>query len=231
MRRIAAMLLLLGCVAAAPKTAAQLDSQEVLTRYLAALGKTAPAHTVVFDYSVSQAGPHVIEQRHRVYRSGAVQRDEISYVDGQQLKPPNIRVFRREDRYAVNRLAPRPPTYFFLFQGVKKTGKHLTYAYRTVALRPSVFSVESVSIDGFSFLPSAIHFKTQGGIARGSGAVMYAQSGRYWVPVLATVTAKIASHAAAERIVWSAYRFPKNLPRSTFEQPRPLPSSSLAPVP
>lgn len=231
MRCIAAMLLALSALGAGPRTAVQLDSQEVLTRYLAALGKTVPAHTVVFDYSVSQAGPHVIEQRHRVYRSGAVERDEISYVDGQQIKPPNIRIIRHEDRYAVNRLAPRPQTYFFLFQGVKRTGKHLTYAYRTLPLRASVFIVESVSIDGLTFLPAAIHFKTQGGIARGSGVVMYAKSDRYWVPVLATVAAKVAGHAAAERIVWSGYRFPKSLPHSTFAQPRPLPSSSLAPVP
>ena len=160
-----------------------------------------------------------------------MQRDEITYVDGQVIKPPNIRIIRHEDRYSVYRLAPRPPTYFFLFQGTSKAGKHLMYSYRTLPLRASVFAVESISIDGLTFLPAAIHFKTRAGIARGSGVVMYARSDRYWVPVLASVSAKIAGHPAQERIVWSGYRFPKDLPRSTFAQPRPLPSSSLAPIP
>jgi hypothetical protein len=228
MRGVGAVLLMLGLVAAAPRTP-QMDSQEVLARYLAALSKTPQAHTVVFEYSISQAGPHVIEQRHRVYRSGAVQRDEITYVDGQAIKPPNIRIIRHEDRYSVHRLAPRPQTYFFLFAGTSKTGKHLTYSYRTVPLRASVFAVVSVSIDGLTFLPAAIHFKTRGGMAAGSGVVMYAKSDRYWMPVLASVSAKIRGHPAQERIVWSSYRFPKNLPASTFRQPRPLPSPSVAP--
>lgn len=228
-RRIAMMLLLAGALAVAPRTPAQLDSQEVLARYVAALEKTALPRTVVFDYSISQAGPHVIEQRHRIYRSGTVQRDEISYVDGQAINPPHIRIIRHEDRYVVGRLAPRPGSYFFLFQGVKKLGKHLGYMYRTVPLRAATFTVESVYIDGLTYLPTAIHFKTQGGIARGSGVVMYAKFDRYWVPVLAAVNATLAGHPAQERIVWSGYRFPKNLPQSTFEQPRPLPTSSVAP--
>ncbi len=228
---IVLFLLLIGAIGAAPRSTAQLDSQEVLFRYLAALAKSTAPSVVVFDYSISQAGPRVIEQRHRVYRNGAVQRDEISYVDGQPIRPPNIRIIRHEDRYSVKRLAPTPQGYFFLFQGVRKTGKHLAYLYRTVPLRTAAFAVESVTVDGLTYLPTAINFKTQSGIARGRGAVTYAKSDRYWVPVLATVTAKLGQHFARERIAWSGYRFPKNLPQSTFTQPRPLISPSLPPVP
>ncbi len=224
------LLLCTSLLGAGPNSKIQLDSQVVLTRYFAALAKSAVPRTVVFDCSISQAGPHVIEQRHRIYRSGPVQRDEIYYVDGQSLKPPNTRIIRHEDHYVVQRLAPTIQHYAFLFVGMNKTGKHFTYDYKTIALHPAPFLVESVAIDAGTFLPVAIRFKVRGTIAQGSGVIVYARSDRYWVPVLATVNAKLRGHSARERIAWSAYRFPKNLPRSTFQQPRPLPSPSLAPA-
>ncbi|MDQ2872939.1 MAG: hypothetical protein M3R35_07425, partial [Candidatus Eremiobacteraeota bacterium] len=124
-----AAVLLLG--AAAP---AELDSQLVLARYAAALAAQPAAQNLIFTYTVSQAGPHNIEQQHRIYRSGGRVRDETLTVDGQGLKQKITRIARYRDRYAILRLAPREAEYTFLFLAAARNGKHYDYTYETIPL-------------------------------------------------------------------------------------------------
>jgi hypothetical protein len=84
-----------------------------------------------------------------------------------------------------------------------------------------------MTIDGTSFLPSEIRFKSASGSMNGTGAVTFSRSGKYWVPVTASVQATVAGKPARERITFSAYQFPRSLPKSTFQSPRPLPTPVL----
>ncbi len=78
---------------------------------------------VVYTYTVSQIGPSNIEQRHQIYRSGTDVRDETLSVDGIPLARKLVRFSRREDRYAVDRFAPRTVAYELLFLGTAKDGR------------------------------------------------------------------------------------------------------------
>lgn len=196
-----------------------LDSQVVLDRYSAALSNLAAPKAVIFSYSVSQAGPTNLEQRHRIYRSGIEVRDEIFEVNGLPLKRRLVRVRRRNDPYAVSVLAPRTDDYELLFVRVQRDGSHLDYVYKTAPLRESTsgFVVDRVVIDGHSYLPRVIDFHTSNGTgSSGAGTVDFAGFGTYWMPTLATVSAVVAGTIARERIVFSDYDFPPALPRSTF---------------
>src|SRR5947209_6644428 len=66
----AAVLTAVYAVASAAIPGVPLDSQDVLLRYQRALVALPTPKTVIFTYSVSQAGPRDLEQTHRVYRSG-----------------------------------------------------------------------------------------------------------------------------------------------------------------
>lgn len=198
-------------------TIVQLDSQVVLDRYFARLNLIEQPKAVIFQYSVSQSGPNNIEQTHRVYRSGGMQRDETLAVDGVALKPSSIRISTYRDRYAIETLAPRAALYTFLFLRADRVAHHIEYRYSALPLaRLRGFAATSFTIDGDSYLPSAIGFSTARGAASGVGTVSYAKAGRYWMPVEVTVTARIARKPARERIVWSQYRFPSAMPKSTF---------------
>ncbi|MEO6913897.1 MAG: hypothetical protein ABI182_07755 [Candidatus Baltobacteraceae bacterium] len=208
-------LLLVGAVPKAPLV--QLDSQVVLERYFAELNIVEQPKAVIFQYSISQSGPNNIEQTHRVYRSGATQRDETLAVDGVALKPPSIRISKYHDRYTIQTLAPRPGLYTFLFLRAHRVANHLEYTYSALPLAPlGGFAVTSFTIDGSSYLPSALGFRSVNGATSGAGTVAYAKAGHYWMPLLATVTARIAGKPARERIAWSQYRFPSAMPQSTF---------------
>jgi hypothetical protein len=74
---------------------APLDSQYVLQRYAIAVQAVATPKNVVFTYSVSQAGPANIEQRHQIYRSGSNVRDELLAVDGLALARKRVKFARR----------------------------------------------------------------------------------------------------------------------------------------
>ena len=78
LRAAVAALALFAWLGAAP---VQLDSQYVLQRYALAVQTVAVPKVVVYSYTVSQVGPSNIEQRHRVYRSGADVRDETVWID------------------------------------------------------------------------------------------------------------------------------------------------------
>jgi hypothetical protein len=209
----------------------ELDSQVVLQRYALALDDVAQPKAVVFRYTVSQAGPANLEQRHIVYRSGLDVRDETLAVDGVALAQKSVRFSQYEDRYAVARMAPRSAGYQLLFLQAVKDGRHLDYVYEaTPLIRTSAAWIDRVTIDGVKFLPRVLHFHTSGADAQGTGEVEYAGVGKYWVPLIATAEASVNGKPARERIVFSDYRFPDGMPRSTFQSPKPLPAMTLPPI-
>jgi len=59
--------------------------------------------------------------------------------------------------------------------------------------------------------------------------VTFGRVQKYWLVQTASATATYAKLAAEERITVSRYRFPTNLPPSTFARPRPLPTFHPAP--
>lgn len=205
-----------------------LDSQLVLERYARHLLTAETPKTLVFTYAVSQAGPQSIEQSHRIYRSGELVRDETLQVDGQNLKVKITRISRYRNRYTLESLAPRMTEYAFLFLRSERAGNHYTYTYKAVPLGASGrFVVLGMTVDGRSFLPSEIRFKTISATESGTGEISFAQAGRYWVPTGAAVRAVISGKPARERITFTSYQFPRRLPKSTFQAPRPLPTPAL----
>lgn len=205
----------------------------VLTRYNAGLATARKPASVVFQYTVEQLGLHNFEQTHRVYRSGASERDETVVVDGHTLQYPSIRIFaKRSDRYDVAAVAPRPGPYRFTFSGVRRGAGSATYVYKTARVTRGAFAVSEVEVDGRAFLPSVVRFKISGNGARGSGELRFGRSQSYWLVRQATVSARLTNGASAhERITWSNYQFPVSLPPSTFTQPRAVPTPPLAPTP
>lgn len=225
---VAAAIAALALLGAVPLN---LDSQLVLQRYELAMGDLQSPKTMIFNYSVSQLGPTDIEQNHVIYRSGFDVRDETITVEGIPLKPKIVNFAHREDRYAIARLAPRSSTYAMLFVRTVRDGSHLDYRYDATPLAgASGFVVTGLVIDGITYLPREIDFTTSSGAAQGYGELLYGKSGKYWVPMLVSVQARVDGKDARERIVWGAYRFPPALPASTFVPPRPLPLATLPPI-
>lgn len=215
-------------IAAAAIASAPLDSQAVLQRYASKLLAAEVPKTLVFSYAVSQAGPQSIEQSHRMYRSGDLVRDETLAVDGQSLKVKITRIARYRNRYTIETLAPRMTEYAFLFLRTVRSGNRYAYQYKAVPLGATgPFTVLGMTIDGRTFLPSEIRFRSAGGNMTGTGTVSFGSSGKYWVPTSAAVQATIAGKPARERITFSSYQFPRSLPKSTFQAPRPLPTPVL----
>lgn len=215
-------------VAAAALSTAPLDSQVVLQRYASRLLTLEAPKTLVFTYSVSQAGPQALEQSHRIYRSGELVRDETLQVDGQSLKSKRTRIARYRNRYTIETLAPRMTEYAFFFVRSVHTGGDYSYVYKAVPLGATgAFVIEGMTIDGRAFLPTEIRFKTAAGKTKGSGSITFAKSGKYWVPTTAAVQATVAGKPARERITFTSYQFPQSLPKSTFLSPKKLPQPVL----
>jgi hypothetical protein len=214
--------------ASPPPGLTELDSQVVVNRYAQALAKLEEPKTAVFTYSVSQAGFHILEETHRVFRSGAKQRDETLVVQGDPIKTVRMQT-GRIDRYAAARIAPHPGAYAFLFLGTHRNGKHLDYVFSTAPLGAPAFAVSEVTIDGLTYLPSLVRFTMTTAKARATGAIAYGKFAKYWVPTLATVSATVVGRPTRERISWSGYAFPASLPASTFLPPKPLAVPSIAP--
>jgi len=227
-RALIALLAGLMLLGVAPAT---LDSQLVLARYALEMTDLQSPKAMIFSYSVSQLGTTDIEQRHVIYRSGLQVRDETISVDGIPIKPKIVNFARREDRYAIARLAPRSSMYSMLFVRTVLDGAHLDYRYDLTPLDAmSGFVVTSLVIDGDSYLPREIDFTTASGAAHGHGALVYGKSDKYWVPLYVTVEASVGGKPARERIAWGDYRFPPALPASTFVPPKPLPHATLPPI-
>jgi hypothetical protein len=190
----------------------------VLDRYEAELAKGPTPAIVSFQYTVEQIGARDLMQEHRVIRSGLQQRDEVLAVDGKALAQPVVHISHGRNRYAVEALAPRAASYSFRFVGSVRDGRHDDYVFATTPREPAGFRVTRVTIDGSSYLPSAIDFETAA--HDGSGTITFVRADRYWVPALATARATYAKLAARERIAFSLYRFPETLPPGTFASPR-----------
>jgi hypothetical protein len=200
----------------------------ILARYAEALVVMHTPPVMTFEFSVDQTGAREIQQYHRVFRSGAQQRDELLAVDGKKLDPPKVHVFQRRDRYRVEALAPRAAKYTFRYIGSVRSGRHSDPVFKTVPLVPGAPSVVSqVQIDGVNYLPVSISFTTAA--RKGSGVVTYGRVGKYWLPLTATAKATYAKLGIVEKITFSHYRFPPSLPPATFTRPRPLASFRPAP--
>jgi hypothetical protein len=208
-----------------------LDSQFVLQRYELAMGDLVTPRVMIFTYDVSQLGASDIEQRHVIYRSGLNVRDETIAVDGIPIKPKIVSFARREDHYAVSRLAPHSTSYAILFVKTVRDGAHLDYRYELTPLAPaSGFVVTGLVIDGLSFLPREIDFSTASNTAHGHGTLVYGKADKYWMPLYVSAEASVDGKPARERIMWGDYRFPPALPASTFIPPKPLPHATLPPI-
>lgn len=204
------------------------DSQVVLQRYTRHLLSVDLPKTMVFTYAVSQAGPQSIEQTHRIYRSGDLVRDETLQIDGASLKVKVTRITRYRNRYSIENLAPRVTEYAFFFLRSLRSGSAYSYEYKAVPLGATgAFVVLGMTIDGRSYLPSEIRFRTGTASIHGTGAISFGRAGKYWMPTAAVIRATIAGKPARERITFTAYQFPRRLPKSTFQAPRPLPTPVL----
>jgi hypothetical protein len=228
MRILLALALLLAAAGATPE---DLDSQYVLQRYAVAIETVPIPKAVIYTFTVSQAGPSNIDQRHVIYRSGLHVRDETLAVDGVPLVHKVVTFSQREDRYEISRIAPKAATYELLFVRTLRDGHHVDYQYEASPLvHGGDAAVDRVTIDGVKYLPKDVRFKTGSETAHGIAHVAYAQFGKYWMPVLAEINAVVNGKPARERIVWSDYRFPESLPPSAFQSPRPLLHATLPPM-
>ena len=208
---------------------AALTAAALLARYEEALVVYRSPSVLTFEYTVEQTGARNIEQTHRVFRSGQSQRDELLAVDGKKLDPPNVHIFLgRSNRYTVESLAPRPGAYGFRYIGPVRNGHHTDAVFATTPLAPGAPSViRRVQIDGLTFLPVSIGFTTA--TRKGSGTITFGRVQKYWLPLTAAAKATYAKLGVEEKIAFSHYRFPTNLPNSTFAKPRPLPSFQPTP--
>jgi hypothetical protein len=227
MKALAALLSVLAFVGAGQLP---LDSQTVLERYALEMGDLQTPKVMIFTYSISQLGLSDIEQRHVIYRSGLDVRDETIAVDGIPLKPKIVTFGERVDRYAIARLAPRSASYAMLFVKTQRDGAHLDYRYDLTPLAPmSGFVITGLVIDGVSYLPRELDFRTASPSAHGHGTLVYGKADGYWMPLYVSVEASVNGKEARESIVWGDYRFPPTLPASTFIPPQPLPHATLPP--
>jgi hypothetical protein len=201
-----------------------LPPAEVLTRYQSALAALREPSTFTVEYTLEQTGTRSIEQTHRIFRRGNDERDEILVVNGTRATAPATRIFRGHPyRYRVARLAPSAAAYAFRFLGTNRNGRHLDYVF---ALEPKGargdFTLTRVSIDGLTFLPSAVSFAT--GANAGKGVVRFGKVGAWWVVTGASASAHVQGRTTDERLSFANWRFPASLPPSTFAAARPLPA-------
>ncbi len=194
----------------------------VLQRYEEALAQIKPPPNVIFEYAVEQSGLRNLEQTHRVYRSGGRERDETLRVNGLPLKPPRVRVFQTPNHYDVTLLAPRPGDYTFSYTNRSIQGGRAVYTFRTELQKVASFAVTSIDVDAEHYLPLTVRFRSVNGGTKGNGHVTYAPESKYWLPREASVEARTAAgKVARERITWSSFGFPEELPPATFVPPRP----------
>jgi hypothetical protein len=200
----------------------------MLARYAAALAANPTPSVLSFEYSVDQAGPHDIQETHRVFRSGNSERDELLTADGKTLNPPTIHIFLgHRNRYAIEVLAPRPEAYTFRYLTSVRDGHHLDQVFATKPRSAGDVSVKRVILDGVTALPVTITLATRR--YDGDVIVTFGKVQKYWMALSATATATTAKSLAIEHLAFSRYRFPTSLAASTFSTPRPLPSFRPAP--
>ena len=190
----------------APK---ELDSQVVLQRYALGARCHAPVpKAMVFSYTVSQAGPTNIEQRHTIYRSGLDVRDETLAVDGVAL---------------VGKLCASPvATIAMRSIGWPRTPRATsccsckpcaTAAFRLRLRSDAAYAAFVRAVDRprddrrRAFLPR-VRFHTEAGHAQGNGRSTTPLSASTGCRSRRRSRRRVNGKPARERIVWSDYRFP-----------------------
>ncbi len=196
----------------------------VVAKYRAALAELREPRVFTVEYTLVQTGTRTLEQTHRIFRSGADERDEMLAVNGTRSTSPVVRIFRRRPyRYTVAALAPNPAAYNFFYFGPHRDGKHVDYVFSLTPKKPKRgITFTQVAIDGVTFLPQSVAFAADQHAARGN--VTFGKADRYWVARSAIAQANVPGGIARERLGFAKWRFPENLPRSTFAGPRPLPT-------
>jgi hypothetical protein len=196
----------------------------VVAKYRAALAALREPRVFTVEYTLVQTGTRTLEQTHRIFRSGADERDETLAVNGTRSISPVVRIFRRRPyRYTVAALAPNPVAYDFAFVGPHRDGKHVDYVFSVSPKKPKRgITFTQVAIDGVTFLPQSVSFRADQHAGRGS--VTFGKTDRYWVARSAAAQADVPGGVAHERLAFAKWRFPRGLPRSTFAIPRPLPT-------
>jgi len=196
-----------------------LGPDRVLGEYAAAMAIAVVPAAYTFEYEYEHHGDRPQQRRDRVYREASRERDEILSVNGERFARPQVRIFaRRRDRYALKELAPATDAYAFTYVGTKKEGRHVNYVFNTFARRSGAYEVTQLTVDGTTFLPRRIAFRTHSGGVEGMGEITFAKADRYWMPETATARADVQGKLQTERITWARYRFYPYLPPSTFAQ-------------
>lgn len=216
----------LAAPAASATPAALLAPDVVLARYAKALAAVKEPSVLSLEYRLEQTGGRSLDQTHRIYRTTTLERDETLSVDAKRLTPPTVRIYRgKRNRYTVAALAPRPDQYDYTYLGPRKDAHHVDYVFRLTPKAARAFAITELAIDGIKFLPRRVVFRTS--TNGGSGAVQFAGTGRWWIPLNAIAQAKLGRQMYAERLTFGAYRFPTSLPSSTFSVPKPLPTTTI----
>jgi hypothetical protein len=197
-----------------------LAPEDVIARYQHALAATKSPPAYICEYDVTDRGTHPNESQHRIFREGGRERDELISYNGQALGHPEVRVFaRRVDPYGIGKLAPAPESYAFTYVGVAHRGKSIQYVFNAFARGTPPYEVTQMTVDGNTFLPLSISFRTHSKAGEGSGEITYQKVDRYWMPQTASARAMVNGNLETERIVWSNFQFYPNLPLSTFAVP------------
>ncbi len=197
-----------------------LSPEDVIARYQHALETVKSPPAYICGYYLVDRGTHPTESMHRIYREDGRERDELISFNGQMLGHPEVRIFaRRVDPYAVKLLAPRPDAYAFTYVGAAHRGRSIVYVFKAFATGTPRYEVTQMTIDGSTFLPLSIAFRTHTKAADGSGVVTYQKVDRYWMPQTASARAEVNGNLETERISWSGYQFYPSLPGSTFAAP------------
>ncbi|GAC1416377.1 MAG: hypothetical protein NVSMB5_06560 [Candidatus Velthaea sp.] len=205
----------------APAAPVPLPPDAVLARYTIALRALREPRAISFEYRLEQTGGRRLAQTHRIFRTATDERDETLSVDGKRLVPPTVRIYRgKRNRYSVAALAPRVTAYAFAYVGPHRDGRHIDYVFRLTPKKPAPFAITEITIDGVRFLPQMVSFRTT--MHGGSGSVRFGGNEHWWLPLAASARATLGAEVSAERLTFSAYRFPVSLPSSTFALPRPL---------
>ncbi|HEY0797686.1 MAG TPA: hypothetical protein VGD50_00980 [Candidatus Baltobacteraceae bacterium] len=208
-----------------------LPAEQVLERYQEQLAQTSPPPALIFDYTIEQVGPHDIEQVHHVYRQSTTERDEIVAIDGNRLGRPSVTISaRRTDRYDITSVAPRTSQYDFTFIRLAPSGDHFDYVFRTDTRTTAAFNVVDLTIEGDSFLPSIIDFRSTNADGKAFGRLSYGHVDDHWLIHDATVSASVDGKPVREHLSWINYEFPLSLPASTFSGWRAAPLDSATPL-
>jgi len=174
---------------------------------------------MTFELTVDQVGQRNLSQRHLIYRSGLLLRDETIGV-GTTAVRPRIRLFRnRPDSYALERIAPTPTMYRFTVIGLRRsdTGDDEVVLQATPRrLIHTGFVITRLAISLRDALPTELLFRASGPAMNASGRLRYGRVERGWLILSAEATMQQGSHQLREHLTFEEYHFPQSLPAAAF---------------